>query len=84
MPDGRINIGPVNVQRRLASGDGFFRPITMDEVEQVIQLLKSYDLGVVAVGGHDSSDAVIERMRDAFGAAHRYVRVGEEIVITAQ
>jgi 7,8-dihydropterin-6-yl-methyl-4-(beta-D-ribofuranosyl)aminobenzene 5'-phosphate synthase len=84
VPDGRINIGPVNLQRRFASGDGFFRPITMDEVEQVIQLLKSYDLGVVAVGGHDSSDAVIERMRDAFGAAHRYVRVGEEIVITAQ
>jgi len=83
VPDGRINIGPVNVQRRLASGDGLFRPITMDDVEALIALLKSYDLGIVAVGGHDSSDTVIERMKDAFGPAHRYVRVGEQIVIAA-
>jgi hypothetical protein len=83
VPDGRINIGPVNVLRRLASGDSLFKPITMDDVEALIALLQSYELGVVAVGGHDSSDAVIERMRGAFGLAHRYVRVGEEIVIRA-
>ena len=40
-------------------------------------------LWIIAVGGHDSSDAVIERVRDAFGVAHRYLRVGEEIVIRA-
>jgi metal-dependent hydrolase (beta-lactamase superfamily II) len=83
VPDGRMNLGPINLQRRFASGDGFFRPITMEEVEEQIALLKSYDLGLIAVGGHDSSDAVIERVRAAFGAAHRYVRVGEEIVIRA-
>lgn len=83
VPEGRMNVGPINLQRRFASGDGFFRPITMEEVEEQIALLKSYDLGVIAVGGHDSSDAVIERVRDAFGAAHRYVRVGEEIIIRA-
>ena len=83
VPDGRMNLGPVNVQRRFASGDGFFQPITMEEVEEQIELLRSYDLGLIAVGGHDSSDAVIERVRDAFGLAHRYLRVGEEIIIRA-
>lgn len=83
VPNGRIKLGPVDVQRRLASGDGLFRPVTMDDVEEVIGLLKSYELRIVAVGGHDSSDEVIERMRDELGAAHRYVRVGEEIVISA-
>lgn len=81
VPDGRMNLGPVNLQRRFASGDGFFRPITMEEVDEQIEMLKSYDLGIIGVGGHDSSDAVIERVRAAFGDAHRYVRVGEEIVI---
>lgn len=83
VPEGRMNLGPINLQRRFASGEGFFRPITLEEVEKQIALLKSYDLGLIAVGGHDSSDAVIERVRDAFGQAHRYVRVGEEIVVRA-
>jgi len=39
-------------------------------------LLKTYDLGLIAVGGHDSSDAVIELVKEEFGPAHRYVRVG--------
>jgi len=38
---------------------------------------------VIGVGGHDSSDEVIEMFSRAFGEAYRYVRVGEPIVIGA-
>ena len=83
VPEGRIKVGPIDGQRLLASGDGVFSPLDMSEVEQHIAMLKLRNLGVIAVGGHDSSDEVIERVRQEFGEAHRYVRVGEEIVIRA-
>jgi metal-dependent hydrolase (beta-lactamase superfamily II) len=83
LPDGRISVGPINGQRRLASGESMLRPMTMEDVREHLDLLESRNLGVIAVGGHDSSDEVIELVREKFGDAHRYVRVGEEIVITA-
>jgi hypothetical protein len=83
VPEGRIKVGPIDGQRLLASGDGVFSPLDMSEVEQHIAMLKLRNLGVIAVGGHDSSDEVIELVRQEFGEAHRYVRVGQEIVIRA-
>lgn len=83
VPEGRIKFGPLDVQRHLASGSGVFNPISMEEVEQEIAMLKKRNLGLIAVSAHDSSDEVIELIRREFGEAHRYVRVGEEIVISA-
>lgn len=83
VPRGRIKIGPLDVQRRLASGTGIFNPVSMKDVERDIALLKKRKLGIIGVSSHDSSDEVIELIRQEFGAAHRYVRVGEEIVIRA-
>jgi len=83
LPDGRIPVGPINGQLRFASGESMLRPMTMDDVREHLGLLKSRNLGLIAVGGHDSSDEVIEMVREEFGDAHRYVRVGEEIVISA-
>ena len=83
LPDGRIPVGPINGQRRLASGKSMLRPMTMDDVAEHLDLLKSRNLGVIGVGGHDSSDEVIELARSEFGDAYRYVKVGEEIVIAA-
>jgi metal-dependent hydrolase (beta-lactamase superfamily II) len=83
VPEGRINIGPLDAQRRLASGSGMFDPISMEEVEREIALLKKRGLGLIAVSAHDSSDEVIDLVRREFGEAHRHLRVGEEIVIRA-
>ncbi len=83
VPQGRIHLGPIDVQRRLASGDGVFSPITMEDAEQQIALLESLDLGLVAVSGHDSSDEVIERIARAMPAAHQHVKVGKPIVVEA-
>ena len=76
--------GPIDVQRRLASGDGLFDPLDMEEVLEQIAMLEERDLGIVALSAHDSSDEVIELVREAFAEAHRYIRVGEEIVIRAR
>ena len=83
VPDGRITVGPINGQLRFASGESMLRPMTIGDVREQVDLLKSRDLGLIAVGGHDSSDDVIEMVREEFGAAHRYIRVGEEIVISS-
>ena len=83
LPDGRIDIGPINGQRRFASGQSMLRPMTIDDVTEHLDLFKSRGLGLVAVGGHDSSDDVIEMVRNEFGDAHRYVRVGEEIIVSS-
>lgn len=81
VPEGRIKLGPLDVQRRLASGDGLFAPLTMAEVERQIEMLRGHDLGVIGVSPHDSSDEVIGRVEAAFGSAYRHIRVGEAIVI---
>ena len=53
----------------------------MIEVEEQLEMLRARSLGVVGVGGHDSSDEVIALFAETFGDAYRYVRVGEPIVI---
>ncbi len=83
VPEGRIKVGPLDGQRRFASGGGLFSPLGMAEVERQIALLKARRLGVIGLSGHDSSDEVIELVRREFGAAYRDVRVGEAIVIGA-
>ena len=81
VPQGRLRMVGLDVQRVLASGDGLFSPLTMVEIEEQLALLRERDLGVIGVGGHDSSDEVIALFAGEFGEAYRYVRVGEPIVI---
>lgn len=81
VPEGRIPVGPLDGQRHFASGEGLFSPLEKTDVEELLAMLQQRDLGLVAIGGHDSSDEVIEMFRDSFGPAHRYLRAGEEIVV---
>ncbi len=81
VPEGRLNLLGLNAQQIFASGDGMFSPITMDEVAAQMDALDGRNLGLVAVGGHDSSDQVIAMFQENFGESYRHVRVGEPIVI---
>jgi metal-dependent hydrolase (beta-lactamase superfamily II) len=81
VPDGRLKMLGLNAQRILASGTGMFSPLTMDEVRDQMNELRERNLGLVGVGGHDSSDEVIAMFDDTFGDAYRHVRVGERIVV---
>jgi len=81
VPDGRLKVLGLNVQRMLASGNGMLSPITIDGAKEEMNQLRARDLGLVGVGGHDSSDDVIAMFNDTFGEAYRHVRVGERIVV---
>lgn len=81
VPQGRLWMAGLDVQRIFASGGGLFSPLTMVEIKDQLATLKARDLGVIGVGGHDSSDEVIALFADEFGETYRYVRVGEPIVV---
>jgi 7,8-dihydropterin-6-yl-methyl-4-(beta-D-ribofuranosyl)aminobenzene 5'-phosphate synthase len=81
VPEGRMRMFGIDVQRRLASGIGPLAPLTAEDVRADIELLKERHLGVVSVGGHDSSDEAIGWFRDTFGPAYRDLRVGAPIQI---
>ena len=83
VPEGRLKMMGINAQRRLASGDGILSPIDMDDVEAELGELRARNLGLIGIGGHDSSDQVIAMFADAFGDAYRHIRVGEPIVVEA-
>lgn len=79
VPAGRITIGFFDAQRRFASGDGPFAPLDESDVDRHFDLLEARHLGLLSIGGHDSSDQVIEKARARFASAYRSLRVGEEI-----
>jgi len=81
VPEGRLNLLGVNLQRIFASGDGPHRPITQATINNEIELLKSVTPSLVALGSHDTSDQVINDFSQAFGNNYRYVRVGEWITL---
>jgi metal-dependent hydrolase (beta-lactamase superfamily II) len=79
IPDGRINVAGLNLQRLLASGSGPLVPLSKDDVEEELKLLERLKVGLVGISGHDSSDPMIANVAARFGSAYRYVRVGETI-----
>jgi metal-dependent hydrolase (beta-lactamase superfamily II) len=81
VPEGRLKLLGLNAQRLLGSGNGMLSPITMDEVTEEMNELRSRNIGLLGVGGHDSSDEVIAMLDETFGDAYRHVRVGERIVV---
>jgi metal-dependent hydrolase (beta-lactamase superfamily II) len=82
VPRGRLPLaGIIDIQRWFASGDGPLAPLSVDEVDHELGLLERRKIGLLAIGGHDSSDEVIARARVRFGAAYRDLRVGQPIVV---
>ncbi|MBL8019411.1 MAG: MBL fold metallo-hydrolase [Leptospirales bacterium] len=79
VPQGRLSLLGLNAQRVFASGDGPFETIEEGDIERDIGRLKNQNPGLVAIGGHDTSDEVIALFADEFGSAYHHVRVGEWI-----
>jgi 7,8-dihydropterin-6-yl-methyl-4-(beta-D-ribofuranosyl)aminobenzene 5'-phosphate synthase len=80
IPEGRLKMlgGLVDAQR-VGSGNGPFDQLTQKDVDENIKMLKDLNIQVVGVGGHDSSDQVIEQFKKEFGDRYRYVKVGQRI-----
>jgi len=58
-----------------------WQPITVDELQENIELLRKRSLKVVGLSPHDSSEVSIESFRNAFPIAYQDVSVGETITI---
>ena len=83
VPEGRIKVAGLDMQRIFGSGDGPFAPLNANAVDAELGLLEKRGLGLIAVGGHDSIDDVIAKVQVRFGESHRTLRVGEPIVVEA-
>ncbi len=81
VPEGRMKLFGIDGQRRFASGDGLFAALTMADVEELRDELRGRELGLIGVGGHDSSDEAIALFAEAFGDTFRHVRVGDPILV---
>jgi hypothetical protein len=66
----------------MGSGTGPLGPLTAEDVDREFDLLSARGVGLVSIGGHESSDEVIARARRRFGSAYRDLLVGEPIVVT--
>ncbi len=81
VPEGRLRFLGMNLQRLFASGQGPHAPIDQATIDKEIEMLKKLNPALVALGGHDTSDEVIELFSQEFKKAYQHVRVGKWIVV---
>lgn len=80
LEEGRLHIAGIDIQRRLASGEGLFSPIDKHDVLDNINLM-SQKFNMIALGAHDTSDKAIELVKREFTGEFITVRVGKKISI---
>ncbi|MDX1666621.1 MAG: MBL fold metallo-hydrolase [Saprospiraceae bacterium] len=85
VPEGRFPLlgGLINAQRFFASGDGPLDPLSQEDINRYLQLLKEKNIQLIGIGGHDSSDQVIAQFKDAFGDRYEEVKVGKKIQVVS-
>lgn len=79
VPSGRRTFMGLNLQRLLASGEGITKPITLEQIQEEMDLLDRSNIQLLGLGGHDSSDEVIDLFAKRFGPRYRHVLVGNPI-----
>jgi len=79
--DSRAEWKGIKIQMYFGTGKAPWNPITMEEVQGNINLLKKRNPGVVGLSGHDSCDASIEAFRKAFPEIYKDIKIGEKIVV---
>ena len=79
VPSGRRTFMGLNLQRLLASGGGITQPITLEQIQAEMDLLDRSNIQLLGIGGHDSSDEVIDLFAKRFGPRYRHVLVGSPI-----
>ncbi|MCP5043395.1 MAG: MBL fold metallo-hydrolase [bacterium] len=78
VPEGRVQIAGLDAQRRFASGDGFFEPLSQQVVDNELRILEQR-LGFLALGGHDTSDEVLAALEKTLEERFQRAKVGSLI-----
>ena len=81
IPEGRLSLLGINLQKYLASGEGPHNPISFETMNEELNMLQELGLRFIALGGHDTSDEAIEYFNTKFGDGYRHVKVGDWIEI---
>lgn len=81
-PEGRLWMYGIDVQRRLASGNGLWAPIGPEQIRAELRMLEG-QLQFLALGSHDTSDEVLELAAQTFGRRFQPVVAGEAIKVIA-
>lgn len=79
--NGRIMIGPLNLQNIVGSHKLPWQGIQEDDVASAIQAIKRVNPQFVSLSPHDSSDWSIEQFRKAFQDKYHDLKVGTELII---
>lgn len=77
-PEGRLWMFGIDVQRRLASGEGLWKPIDGEQIGSELRALEAR-LQFIALGSHDTSDEALGMAERTFGARFQRVAAGEPI-----
>jgi 7,8-dihydropterin-6-yl-methyl-4-(beta-D-ribofuranosyl)aminobenzene 5'-phosphate synthase len=79
--EGRIMLGPLNVQNIVGSDQPPWTGIGEKDVFDAIDVIKAVNPKIVSLSPYDSSDWSIEQFRRAFGEKYVDLKVGWEIRI---
>ncbi|VVS93278.1 MBL fold metallo-hydrolase [Desulfoluna spongiiphila] len=79
--EGRIKVGPVNIQKLVGSDRMPWNGLTEADVQKGIEAIKTTGATAVGLSPHDSCDWSLDRFRDAFGEAYTEVQVGRPITL---
>jgi len=79
--DGRIKIGPINIQRIVGSDKPPWAGLKEADVKQAISAIKRVSPKLVALSPHDSSDWALDQFRQAFQDGYMDIKTGKEIRI---
>ena len=81
VPHGRWQIAGIDVQRRLASGNGVFDPMDAADVQVAVSQLAA-KFSHIWIGGHDSSDETLQLLRQAMPGRVTLLQVGDSHLLS--
>lgn len=77
--DDRVRLGPIRMQRLMASTDPPWRPAGPEVTYRVIHYLQETGISLVSPSAHDSCDWSLQAFAEAFGDRYRPLLVGDAI-----
>lgn len=81
-PEGRLWMYGIDVQRRLASGEGVWTPLGIEQISAELRAFAG-QLQFLALGSHDTSDTVLDLAERTMGDRFQRVAAGEPIRVIA-
>lgn len=77
--NGRIMLGPLNIQGIGATENMPFKGITLKNLNNALSAIESHDIKKIILSAHDSSDYAIEQFQNRFGIKFEKLWVGKKI-----